>query len=143
MLLLRKSARPEQARFDKRYETLGVCMTVLVVLNRLIVALDPHMELLIEDETRSFASQILTLEQEASATNARAGLFMAFKRKAALATLASESEWRLSAKKVCERKALGESPVNGNWFIGKSAFEYWCHLQGRNILSSTCLRKTK
>ena len=137
ILLLQDSTRihyTEEAKFDKRYESLGVCLTNLIILNRLIVALDPLMEPLIEDETQCLASQILHLEKEASIANPRSGLFMALKMVVALATLATEREWRLDAR--LDGESISEDDRSTGSFrpVTKWVFERWCILKGRKVV---------
>ena len=110
---------------DKRFEILGVCLVNVLVLDRLIVAMDPSMGEDIEEEAQSLARQVVVLAEAASRVNPRAGLFMEFKLTAAHAALATEHEWSLSV-----RNAQGEGSSGP---VTKKIFERWCSVKGRSI----------
>ena len=62
----------------------------------------------------------MDLEEEAFLANPRAGLFMAFKKGVAEATLATRNEWR-EAMRI----------ESGGRLISRPVFERWCLLMGR------------
>ena len=110
---------------DKRFEILGVCLVNVLVLDRLIVAMDPCVGADIEEEAQSLARQVVVLAEAASRVNPRAGLFMEFKLTAAHAALVTEQEWYLFIQ-----NAQGEG---SNGPVTKEIFERWCSVKGRSI----------
>lgn len=127
--LLSSFKAPEQSGDSKQYETLGIYLTNLVVINRLSVALNTQAGLDLEDETQDLASQILELERGANATNPRASLFMAFKAIVAQATLDTKNEWQQAIRLSIENH------TRANSFINSRVFEHWVHLKGRKTTS--------
>ncbi len=118
-----------QAAIDKRYETLGVGLAMLIVLNRLISALNLDLGNELEDESQSLAHQLLDLESQAYASNARAGIFMALKVMVARATIATTTEWR-----VCtDPEDWNHSNLTRT--ASRDVFEHWCSLKGRKTTS--------
>ena len=115
----------EQARVDKRYETLGVGLGMLLVSYRLIVAIDPKNASELEDEAQSIAHQILALEKNAYIANPRAGIFMAFKAVLANTTIATKSEW------YEETLVRDSNQTASGCTISKDVFRHWCSLKGR------------
>ena len=128
-LLLTSTPGPlsDDARSEKRYETLGVCLAALIILKRLAVALDPLCLSASESEmeAQSLAGQIVELEQKAVAANSRAALFMCFKLEVARATLLTRDEWRVSSQL--------DARVGTNGLIAPWVFEHWCRLKGRKV----------
>lgn len=120
---------PEVSGGGKQYETLGIYLTNLVIINRLSVALNTHAGLDLEGETQDLASQIIKLERRASATNPRASLFMAFKTIVAQATLDTKHEWQQAINPSIGNHARASS------FINSQVFEHWVRLKGRKITS--------
>ncbi len=117
----------EEAKEEKRFETLGMCLICLLILRRLIVALNPlgPSALKTETEVKGIAEDVLQLEKIAVANNPRAGLFMAFKSLAARATLATTDHWRISS--------VVDARVGTNGLIAKWVFEKWCRMKGRRV----------
>lgn len=110
---------------DKRFEILGVCLVNVLVLDRLIVAMDPCVRVDIEEEAQSLARQVVALAEAASRVNPRSGLFMEFKLTAAHAALATEHEWHQFIRNAQAEGSIG--PVT------KEIFERWCSVKGRSI----------
>ncbi|KAL6722051.1 hypothetical protein ACLMJK_001156 [Lecanora helva] len=122
ILISKDNARSSsKAKTDKRYEALGVALGIRIVLNRLILAINMHRAADLENESQSLAHQVICLEQQARATNPRAGLFMAFKMIIARATIETKRDWEQSA---CP-SATNNIPSR----ISKEAFTYWCRLK--------------
>lgn len=117
----------EDIKAEKRFETLGLCLTCLIILKRLTIALDPLASSTLETEmeAQTLGNRILDLEQRAIAANPRAGLFMRFKKELAHATLATGDEWRISS--------IFDSRVGANGLISKWVFEHWVRLKGRKV----------
>lgn len=109
---------------DKRHETLGVAMGMLIVLNRLLVALNTSLAVELEPQTQGLATTIIDLQRQAYVTNPRAGLFMAFKIIVAQATLATADEWQ-----ACESHS--NEMCLPQPFIAEEVFDRWCNLKGR------------
>lgn len=109
---------------DKRHETLGVAMGMLIVLNRSLVALNTSLAMKLEPQTQALATRIMDLQRQAYVVNPRAGLFMAFKIIVAQATLATADEWRACGR-CSDEMGLPRS------FIRKEIFDHWCNLKGR------------
>ena len=116
-----------EAKEEKPFETLGMCLVCLLILKRLTIALEPlgPSALGTEMEVEGIAEDLLVLERKAIVNNARAGLFMAFKRVAAQATLATTNDWRISS--------VVDDRVGPNGLISRSVFERWCRLKGRRV----------
>ncbi len=120
-------ASPEHSRDSKYYETLGVYLVNLMVINRLLVSLNPHAGSELEEEAQDLARQILQLELTASATNPRASMFMAFKLIAAQACLDTRDEWHRAIRLSVE------DPTYTTLLIDSQVFEHWVSLKGRKI----------
>jgi len=114
-------------RFDKRCETLSVCLAGLILLCRLALALDPCMGSATEDEAQRLSLEINDLYKEVSTYNPRAGLFMAFKMEVARATLGTSEDWHI----VSSTPPLPN--VSSKGLIKPSVFERWCNLKGRRV----------
>ena len=127
--LLRSLPDPfsEEAKEEKRFETLGMCLVCLFILKRLSVALDPlsPSALDIESEVTIIAEDTLQLEKTAIAHNPRAGVFMMFKSVAARATLATTDDWRITS--------VVDARMGTNGLIAKWVFENWCRMKGRRV----------
>ena len=115
----------DDVRAEKRFETLGMCLTCLIILKRLAIALDPLDPSASDTETDAqlLANEIVEIEKRAVITNPRAALFMKFKMVVALATLVTTEEWRVPS--------LVDARVSVNGLIAKWVFEHWCRLKGR------------
>lgn len=127
--LLLSADPPEEWGVGKQYETLGIYVANLIVINRLGVSLDICAGSDLEDESQDLASQVLDLERRASAANPRASLFMAFKVIAAQATLGTKEEWRQTIRLSIEDQA----PTNS--CVSSQIFEHWISLKGRKLTS--------
>ena len=110
---------------DKRFETLGVCLANAVIIDRLIVAIDPVAGLELEQEAQSLARQIFQIADAAAKVNPRAALFMEFKLMAARAALATEDDWQTFIRNAQAERF--DKPVP------KELFERWCSVKGRRI----------
>ena len=115
---------------DRRYEILGVGMAMLVISNRLLLAVHHDMAGVLEPETQSLARQIMHLQQRASEANPRAGIFMTLKIVLAQATLATKDEWHCPPD-IARRDRAGGSPR----LIPPEVFAHWCQLKGRRAYS--------
>lgn len=120
---------PERSGDDKRYETLGIFMANLVIINRLSLSLNTRAGSDLEDEAQRFASRIMELERRASAANPRASLFMAFKVIMAQATLATKIEWQQAIRLSIEDHTRTDSVIDSY------VFEHWVKLKGRKTTS--------
>ena len=110
-------------RSEKRHETLAVCLTMLVILRRLRVALDPLGSSHLEEQAQQFAARIQELGVLAIRANPRAALFMAFKKEVANATLQTKDDWVVTS--------LLDIKVGANGLIAPRIFKRWCELKGR------------
>lgn len=113
------------ANVDKRYETLGVGLAVLLLSSRMLVALGADDAAQLEDTAQSLAHQLLALEQLTRESSPRAGVFMVFKSILAHATLATKDEW-----KTCVNIST-ESGDKKPPLVSREAFRHWCDLKGR------------
>lgn len=118
---------PEQSRNGKQYDTLGIYMTNLTIINRLSVSLSTCAGSELEDEAQDLASQIIELERRASVANPRASLFIAFKVIVAQATLNTANEWQQAIRLSIEDHVRAKS------LISSQIFEHWVNLKGRKI----------
>ena len=122
---------PKQPVNGKQYDTLGVYMANMILINRLCVSLDPRAGSGLEDEAQNLAGQILQLERRVSGVNPRASLFMAFKTIVAQTILDTKYEW-LQAIRLSMEDHAHASPV-----IGSHVFERWVKLKGRKFTSKS------
>ena len=111
----------------KQYDTLGVYMANMILINRLCVSLNPCAGSGLEDEAQNLAHQILQLERRASVFNPRASLFMAFKIIVARTILDTTDEWQQAIRRSIE------DPARASPFIGSHVFERWVRLKGRKF----------
>ena len=111
------------------YETLGIFMANMIILNRLSMSLNIRAGSDLEDEAQSLASGILEIQRRANAINPRTSLFMAFKAVVAEATMGTKNEWQQAIKSELERHA------SANSIISRHVFEHWVNLKGRKISS--------
>lgn len=121
----------EQSGNGKQYETLGIYMASLIIINRLSVSLNVRAGKDLEDETQDLASGVVELERRANAANPRASVFIAFKVIVAQATLDTRNEWQQAIRSSVENSA------SASLFISSQVFEHWVELKGRK---STSLR---
>ena len=121
----------EPSRDSKYYETFGVYLVNLMVINRLLVSLNPRAGLELEEKAQDLAHQILQLELTASATNPRASMFMAFKLVAAQACLDTNDEWHQAITLSVE------DPTYTTLLISSQVFERWVKLKGRRITNAS------
>ena len=122
---------PKQPVNGKQYDTLGVYMANMILINRLCVSLNPRVGSGLEDETQNLAHQILQLERRASIVNPRASLFMAFKIIVAQTILDTKDQWQQAIRLSIEDHAHA-SPV-----IRSHVFERWVKLKGRKFTSKS------
>jgi len=111
------------AHFDRRFETLGVYIANMIILNRLMASLNRRAGPLIEDETQQLARELMDLGARAREMNPRAFLFVAFKQAIASAALQTESSWR-----------SGYELREDSWpssCIPWPLYEQWCVAGGR------------
>ena len=121
----------ENPETDKHYETLGVYLVNIILVNRLSVSLNPHIGSDLEDETQEVARQIFRLVDKASARYPRASLFMAFKVIAAQAVLNTEDDWHQATRFPIENY---DAPAAS--LISSQTFGRWIHLKGRKFSRS-------
>ncbi|KAL8642604.1 MAG: hypothetical protein Q9226_008490 [Calogaya cf. arnoldii] len=107
----------EEAECTERYELLGTFATILMQIERHIVALNPSLAVPMEKHAQQLAIQILDLERAASALRPRATLDLAHGALAAKVVLLTASEWR--------QETLLGTP---NRVIAKPVFERWTGL---------------
>ena len=117
----------ENSETDKHYETLGVYLINMILINRLSVSLNPHLGSDLEDETQHLARRIFHLVQKATDMYPRASLFMAFKSIAAQAALDTEDEWQQATRCSIE-KYVPATPL-----ISSQTFGRWVNLKGRKF----------
>ena len=108
---------PKQPVNGKQYDTLGVYMANMILVNRLCVSLNPRVGSGLEDEAQNLARQMLQLERRASVVNPRSSLFMAFIIIVAQSILDSKDQWQQAIRLSIEDHAHA-SPV-----IGSHVFE--------------------
>ena len=118
---------PEQSRNGKQYDTLGIYLANMTIINRLNVSLSPRAGMELENEAQDLASQIIELEWRASAANPRASLFIAFKAIVAQATLNTANEWQQVIRLSTEDHARANS------LISSQVFEHWVNLTFKKI----------
>ena len=116
---------PEQAANGKQYDTLGIYLAQLILINRLSVSLNPRAGLGLEIEAQDLARRIIQLEQTASTVNPRASVFMAFKVIAAQATLDTKVKWQQAIRLSIE------DYTRPNPVISSHVFKLWTDLKGR------------
>ena len=112
---------------ERRFEALGVSLAVTIILNRLMIALNPTLGPEAEQENRILAHDIITLAQVAQTVNPRAHLFMAFKLLVANATLETEEEWRYFFE-------VWNADNQHSWkLIPSPVFQRWVRLKRRKV----------
>ena len=121
-----------QDQYNKRYQILGVCLSCLALLNRLIGAIDSSRRTDFEDESQALAREVARMENEASFKSPVAGFFLSQKMSIAQSILDSAMTW--NDHKQDEPK---ESHMQRN-LIEKWRFEHWCVVLDR----ATCCTKT-
>ena len=114
-----------QDQYNKRYQILGVCLSCLALLNRLIGAIDPSRRTDFENESQALASEVARMENEASFKNPVAGFFLSQKMSIAQSILDSAGTWKDDIQ-----DGPKESHMQGN-LIEKWRFERWCEVLGR------------
>ena len=114
-------------RAEKRFETLGLCLTCLIILKRLAIALDPLAvwALEVEEEVQTLGEKVIEIEACAVRANPRAALFMRFKKEVAFATLRTTKEWRVAS--------LLDARVGANGLLATWVYERWCKMKGRKV----------
>ena len=117
----------ENFKTDKHYETLGVYLVNMILVNRLSVSLNTHMGSDLEDETQDLARRIFYLVHKAAAMYPRASLFMAFKSIAAQAALDTKDEWHRATRRSVENY------VPATPLISSQIFGRWVSLKGRKF----------
>jgi hypothetical protein len=114
-------------------EILGVSFAVQMVLNRLIVALEPHAAEApsFENETQAFAEKIIALGDEAAREALpTSDLLLAQKIVIARAAKESEEDWKLAVSR-------GTIPaLPGRKCVSAVVFERWCISLGRRDATS-------
>ena len=120
----------EQSNDGKEYDTIGIYMANMILVNRLTVSLSPPVGSDLEIETRDLAHGILQLERRASVEDPRASLFMAFKIITAQTVIDTEDEWQRAVDLSNEDQAV-ISPL-----ISANVFERWVRLKGRKITTT-------
>ncbi|KAI9701355.1 MAG: hypothetical protein M1820_006577 [Bogoriella megaspora] len=103
---------------------LAICLVDLVLVNRLMMALDPVGNWVLEDQVQALATLISTLERKASETGFRETLFMSQKMIISQAVVHSEADWRMSRWRRREQQ-------EDHGLIERWVFERWCSLMGR------------
>lgn len=78
--------------FDKRWELLGMWLVLVMLVGRLLVAVQPQARFLLEEEVQNYALEFTAL-QESQEYNQRAGLFLKEKEKIACAVIATHTEF--------------------------------------------------
>ena len=126
-LLGNHPANPSEQSIDRRYESLGSALGMLIVMNRLIQALSHNLAGELEPEAQSLANQIVDLKARAHVANPRAGVFMAMKMIIARATTATHHEWLRGRTIARGRRGIAYR------LISEEAFVHWCTLKGRKI----------
>lgn len=118
-------APPDPKHADKKHEGIGAALAMLIIANRLIIALNPGLASKLEPENQTMAEILLLMENEARVANPRAGFAMALKIIIAQATLATSYQWQNCVYTECD--GIGGRPP----LVSRAMFEYWCSLQGR------------
>ncbi|KAI4271932.1 MAG: hypothetical protein L6R38_006739 [Xanthoria sp. 2 TBL-2021] len=114
----------DEAEGTERYEILGALATLLMKIERHIVALNPSLAVTMEKHAQQLAIQILDLARVTSELHPRATLYLAFGALAARVVLLTASEWR--------RETLFRIP---NRVIAKPVFERWVGLHSSQNVS--------
>lgn len=109
---------------DKQLEALGLCFTCLIIMDRLIFALDTSAGASYEDEAQSLATSLVSIEQSALFINGRAEIFMALKMHVAETTRITAESWS-----KCKTTMKG-SLRNWSSTIPKAVFTQWCQMTG-------------
>ncbi|KAL8650960.1 MAG: hypothetical protein Q9226_004927 [Calogaya cf. arnoldii] len=107
----------EEAECTERYALLTAFATVLMGIERHIVALNPSLAVPMEKHAQQLAIQILDLERDASELDPRATLYLVYGVLRARVVLLTASEWR--------QETLFGIP---NRMIAKPVFERWVGL---------------
>ncbi len=112
----------DEAECTERYEILGALASILMEVERYIVALNPSLAVPMEKHAQRLAIQILDLQRVSSKCHPRAVLYLSYAALAARAVLLTASEWRhetlyrapssVIAKPVLERWVGLHSPQN-------------------------------
>ncbi|KAL9611271.1 MAG: hypothetical protein Q9167_004068 [Letrouitia subvulpina] len=112
--------------FGERFETLRVCFTPYLVLNRLMIALNPTMEsaLYLEAESSAIATKVLRNQSKVTSISLRANPSKAFKIAVARANLDTEGAWR---------KEISNFSREGDAVIADVVFIEWVRLLGRAL----------
>jgi hypothetical protein len=108
----------------KLHELLGVSLAMQILLQRIIVALQPldPGSALMEQETQGIAERLIGLQGEAAvAVHPRTNILLAQKVFIARATIVSRDEWSEAVS------------VTGRRVVCRELFEHWCELLGRKI----------
>lgn len=113
----------------KQFEVLGLCFTCLIIVDRLIFALDPLQQLASEEEAQKLAAQVVTMEQDAISVKDLADLFMALKVHVAKATMATANRWREGRDTL--KAVLGSNACP----ISEEIFVNWCESIGWKVIN--------
>ena len=103
---------------------LAVCVTDLVLLARIMVALDPVGNWELEEQAQALAGLVVALKQEVAGIDLQANLFLTQKLGLAQAVIATGNDWRGARWQL--NGGRGGSTVIARW-----VFEKWCALLGR------------
>ena len=117
-----------QDQYNRRYQILGVCLSYLALLNRLIGAIDPSRRTDFEDESQALAREVARMENEASFKSPVAGFFLSQKMSIARSILDSARIWKDDIQDEPKESHL---KVN---LIEKWRFENWCMILGRTYI---------
>jgi hypothetical protein len=114
---------------DERFKILGICISNLIILDRLLVALQPFAKgaLSHEANARLLASEMERIERSAVEANARADLFMALKTHVAKSVLETATVW----KEYLESQGNVIQTRTGP--ISRGIFNEWCGILRKEI----------
>jgi len=93
LLSVDERTRTNATDFGKRYELLGLCLCINIILNRLLLSVSPNERALLEEEVQSLAVE-LKAAQSSLENNRRAEFFFAQKAKIADAAIATHIYFR-------------------------------------------------
>jgi len=113
---------PGTMEYDRQCKVVATYLSCIILVNRLLAAMNSPQRVKLELETRAYINQMLDMESEAQSTKSAACLFMAQTAGVAKATIAVTKDW-LEEPQDGENKGLVE----------KWKFDKWCRTMGRSI----------
>ncbi|OCK85755.1 hypothetical protein K432DRAFT_448397 [Lepidopterella palustris CBS 459.81] len=118
-----------QKQYTKLSQVLGVYLSCLALLSRLIGAVSSSLRSELEDESQALAMEVARMEKEASSKSPMAGFFLAQKMTIARSITDTADMWKDSLGIGCGN----EEPGVGEAVIERWKFERWCTAMARTI----------